>query len=378
MKLHANAPLGWPLLTCALLLSVGGQRAKSHSGGIPLIKGKEAITPRVPWRRRYAHLEADQSASDKDQTAADADQTASDTDQTLTDRDQETSEADQRVSDRDQVLADRELEARPPADLAGLRAHEQAKAGRGEGTMARMATTAVRAQIASERHEQAWRRDEMARHRDDVAAARDREAEEIDESAEEMAGQLGEDSPAAKVAAVARVSAAAARARAAEDRERAARDREDAARDRGLLMAEIERSHMDESTGAYGRRIGEVLLRHEIELAQGMGGALVLGVVSVEEAVQTEERPDGSALARDLFLALQARLRPFDPIVCWGENEFVCTLTAVAQEDVSRWLGDACSDVAELHADGLASIGVMGLEGNDTLDSLIERARVAQ
>jgi GGDEF domain-containing protein len=295
----------------------------------------------------------------------------------MADRDQAASEADQRVSDRDQDLADRELEA-SPADPVLLHAHEQAKAGRGEGTIARMATTAVRAQVATERHDQAWRRDEMARHRDEVAANRDREAEEIDESAERMAGELGADSPAAKVAAVARASAAAARARAAEDRERAARDREDAARDRELLMAEIERSHMDEPSGAYGRQIGEVLLRHEIERAQGTGAPLVLGIATIKRTAQAEEGDDNparDALARDLFLALGARIRPYDPIVRWGEDEFACAVSAVTEEEASRSLGDACSGVAESHLGALASIGVTVLQEDDTLDSLIERAR---
>jgi GGDEF domain-containing protein len=295
----------------------------------------------------------------------------------MADRDQAASEADQRVSDRDQDLADRELET-SPADSTLLHAHERAKAGRGEGTMARMATTAVRAQVAAERRDQAWRRDEMARHRDEVATNRDREAEEIDESAERMAGELGADSPAAKVAAVARASAAAARTRAAEDRERAARDREDAAHDRELLMAEIERAHMDEPSGAYGRQIGEVLLRHEIERAQGTGALLVLGIVTIEETASAAEGdgdPARDTLARDLFFALQAKIRPYDPIVRWDENEFACAVSAVTEEEASRSLGDVCSGVAERHVGALARLGVTVLREDDTLDSLIERAR---
>ncbi|HEY7950149.1 MAG TPA: diguanylate cyclase [Solirubrobacterales bacterium] len=304
----------------------------------------------------------------------------------MSERDQAASDADQRVSDRDQVIADRELGADPAAGSGQLRAHELAKAGRGEGTMARMATTAVRAQVAAERHEQAWRRDEMAHHRDEVAAARDREAEEVDMAAEEMAGQLGKGSPAAKVAAVARVSAAAARARAAEDRRRAARDREEAALDRQeatgdreLLMAEIERSHRDESTGAYGRRLGEMLLHHELERAQGMGSTLAIAVVTFEKISQAEQRQDDAALAalaRDLFLALWGRLRPFDPIVRWSESEFVCALAEVDSEEVRRWLSEACSEIAERYPEDTTSIGVASsLDGSDdTLEVLIEQA----
>jgi GGDEF domain-containing protein len=350
---------------------------KAQSGPAHSAEGKDPIVPRVPWHRRSAHLEADQSASERDQTAADIDQTASDTDQSMADRDQAASETDQRVSDRDQDLADREWEAHPSADAAELRTREDAKALRGEGTIARTATTAVRAQIASERFEQAWRRDEMARHRDEVATNRDHEAEEIDAAAEEMARKLGEDSPAAKVAVVARASAAAARARAADDRERAARDREEAARDRQLLMTEIEHSQMDKSTGAYGRRIGEVLLRHEVERAQAMGVELALGVVTIEESALAGE-DDGNrardALARDLFVALRGSLRLFDPIVRWGESEFACALSGVDRDEAGDRLADACSEVAKSHPDASTAIGVAFDDGG-TLDRLVERAR---
>jgi hypothetical protein len=302
----------------------------------------------------------------------------------MAERDQAASDADQRVSDRDQVIADRELGTDPPADKARTRAHEEAKAGRGEGTMARMATTAVRAQVAAERHELAWRRDEMASHRDEVAAARDREAEEVDMAAEEMAGRLGKGSPAAKVAAVARASAAAARVRAAEDRRRAARDREEAARDRQeaagdreLLMVELERSHRDESTGAYGRRLGEMLLLHELERAHGMSRMLALGVIRFEGiplAGQHQEGPAPAGPARDLYLALWGRLRPFDPIVRWSESELICALVEVDPEEARRWLSDACSEIAERHPDASTVIGVASLEGDDTLEGLVERA----
>jgi GGDEF domain-containing protein len=304
----------------------------------------------------------------------------------MADRDQAASDADQRVSDHDQLLADRELEENPSPGSVGLRAHELAKAGRGEGAMARMATTAVRAQVAAERHEKAWRRDEMAGRRDEIAAARDREAEEIESAAEKMAGELGRDSPAAKVAAVARASAAAARARATEDRQRAARDREQAARDRQeaandreLLMAEIERSQMDESTGAYGRRLGEMILRHEFERARDMHRTFALGVVTFGQAAQAEQPKDDPApatLSRDLFLALRGKLRPFDSIVRWSENEFVCALAEVDSGDAQNWLSEGCSEFAEQHPENATGIGIASsLDGdNDTVEGLVEQA----
>ena len=240
--------------------------------------------------------------------------------------------------------------------------------------MARMATTAVRAQVGSERDEQARHRDAVANRRDEVAATRDREAEAVDEVAEEMAGEFGKDSPAAKVAAVARATAAAARASAASDRQRAARDREEAARDRELLMSELESSHIDKATGAYGRRTGEVLLRHEIERAQDAEVTLTVGVVSIDGIAQVDD-PASADLARDFFLSLQATLRPYDPIVRWVGNEFVCTVAEAAREDAGRWIEEARTDVSTHHPGASTSFGLAVLTDGDTLDSLVERAR---
>lgn len=244
--------------------------------------------------------------------------------------------------------------------------------------MARMATTAVRAQVGSERDDQARHRDDVASRRDEVAAARDREAEEVDGAAEEMAGEFGKDSPAAKVAVVARATAAAARASAARDRERAARDREDAARDRELLIGELQSSHVDESTGAYGRRTGEVLLRNEIERAQRTEMTLTLGVVCVDGIAHVDGRDDdpaGADFARDFVLALQATLRPYDLIVRWTANEFVCTVAEIEAGEAGRWIDGVCSDVAERHPGPSVTVGLAAAEDGDTLDGLVERAR---
>jgi diguanylate cyclase (GGDEF)-like protein len=298
----------------------------------------------------------------------------------MADRDQAAAEADQRISDRDQAVSDREWEAYPSEDPGRLRAHEEAEEGRGEGTMARMATAAIRIQVASERHEQAQRRDEVAQRRDEIAAHRDYEAERADEAAEELAGQLGRDSPAAKVAAVARATAAAARTSAARDRERAARDREDAARDRELLMVEIERSHIDEVTGAYGRRMGAILVKHEIARATRQKAGLILCFVDVDKLKQVNDRdghPAGDALLRQVFAALRAGLRPYDPIVRWGGDEFVCTMSDASVEDAQRLLATVHATLSRARPSGSVSAGLAALRDDDTLASLVERADAA-
>ncbi len=330
--------------------------------------------PPIPWRWRAARQNADRVAADADQTAADADQSFSD-------RDQAAAEADQKASDRDQAAADRELKAHPTGDTALLRAHEETRADRREDTNARGASGVLRAQIATERDAQAKRRDDLARDRDRTAEERDRATEVADQAAERLAREVGDADPhikaALEAAAEVRIRAAAARAQAAVDREQAAKDREAAARDRDLLHREIERSHLDELTGAYRRGMGEILLRHEIERARRSRRKLALAFIDVDELKQTNDRYGhhaGDALLRAVFAALKARLRPYDPIVRWGGDEFVCSIACSVLEIAQRRVEDARLDLTKSHPGVSISTGVAALEDDDTLVSLIERA----
>jgi diguanylate cyclase (GGDEF)-like protein len=333
----------------------------------------------IPWRRRQ---EADQTASDADQTAADRDQTASETDQSLSDRDQAASEVDQRVSDREQALADQQLKALSPGDASGLHAYEKAQSQRGAGTMARAASATVRAQVAFERDEQANRREENARHRDEIAAERDRSAAGADEVAGQLAWAVeepdGKTRAALEAAAHVRSRAAAARTRAALEREAAARDRDESARDRELLRAEIKRSQLDGLTGAYGREMGEVLLRHEVQRAERSHGSLALTLVDIgrpKGANYSDGDPAGDALLCEVFEALRATLRPYDPVVRWRVNQFVCAAAELESQNAAHMIEDLPTTLATLHPSVTASL--VTFEENDSLTTLIERAAVA-
>jgi len=306
-----------------------------------------------------------------DQTASGSDQTSSDADQKMAERDQAASDADQRASDRDQALADLVLEGNRAVEPEVMRAYEEARASRAEGTMARLASTALRAQIASERHVEAGRRDQTASGRDGTATVRDQEAEDTDMDNEPAAG-LDEEDP------LARTAAADSRASAARGRERAATDRDSAEHDRELQGGEIERSYMDEPSGAFGRQIGEVLLRHEVERAEGIEGTLTLGLIAVSPITQIEERHNGDPARvtrdRNLFLALRAALRPYDPIVRWDRTTFLCALSEVPPVDAESMFGKACASIAELHPEASIGFGVASMEAGDTIKGLVERA----
>ena len=339
-----------------------------------------------PSRPRRSRNPDDQDLSEADQTLADADQTGSDTDQSLSDRDRAAAKVDQDASDREQAVADRYIEtARLTGDAGRLGEYERAHAERDEGTISRTATAAVRALISGERDEQAERRDENARSRDETAASRDQLAELADREAETLADSVGEVDARARhafeAAASARSLAAAARARAATDRENAARDREAAAEDRKFLRGEMERSHLDELTGAYRRGLGEILLRHEMRRAERQSGELTLIFLDADDLKQTNARSGhaaGDDLLRQVFGGVQAKLRPYDPIVRWGGDEFVCTISGISTEEARARIESAQANLSEHESPVSITFGLATMEPNDTLATLIGRADEAQ
>ena len=337
----------------------------------------------VPRRLRALWKAQDQASVDADQTVSDSDQTSSDTDQSLSDRDQAAASSDQRVSDRDQAIADREFGGDSGAGDEEERAsiYERAHAERDEGTMSRAATAAVRSVISGERDAQAERRDQNARERDQLAAERDQVTQLAEGEARELAAQVGELDPRAtaalEAAASARSLAAAARAKAAADREKAARDREAAARDREFLQGEMERSQMDDVTGSCRRGLGEILLRLEMERANRSTGDLTLFFIDVDDLKQTNSASGhaaGDALLRSVNDGLQARLRPYDPIVRWGGDEFVCTITGVPLAAARERVEQACADLGALRPKTSVSVGFAAMEAGDTLAKLVARA----
>jgi diguanylate cyclase (GGDEF)-like protein len=332
------------------------------------------------WSDRAAS-EADQTLSDADQTASDSDQTASDSDQSGSDGDQAAAHSDQVLSDRDQEAADLELRANPSSDPARLRAYEEAQTKRGEGTLARAAASTTRARIAGERDTQAVRRDENARRRDKTAAARDVAAARAERKAATLAGSLHDlderTEAAFAAAAVARKKATTARVKAATDRRHAARDREAAALDREHLQDELRRSQLDDLTGAFRRGIGEVLVAGEIERARRQNDSLHLAFIDVDDMKGTNDtigHAAGDSALRSVRAGFQVRLRPYDPIIRWGGDEFVCVIPATGAEDALGRIAGARADLARLDPRVSVSFGISSLQDGDTVTTLVARA----
>jgi diguanylate cyclase (GGDEF)-like protein len=305
-----------------------------------------------------------------DQTLSDADQTLADGDQARSDNDQANADQGQHASDLDQAAADREQGGEPTGKYAA------ARSDRRRATDQRLATAVQRARTTADRLGAAHERDVTARARDLAAAERDHAAEAL-EAASTAAG--AKESAAQRLAAL-RARAAHDRTRAAADRAAAAADRAAAAEDRARAAIELRHAYHDDLTGALRREMGEVALQHEVERARRGDGRLVMAFVDVDQLKQLNDREGhqaGDALLQAVVSAMRKKLRSFDPVVRYGGDEFICALAGANPDEATHRFGEIQAQLAREHDEAAISVGVVELEGDESLDDLITRGDAA-
>ena len=130
------------------------------------------------------------------------------------------------------------------------------------------------------------------------------------------------------VAAVLR-QAARDRARAAADREAAAREREEARRALAEAERELKAAATDELTGAWTRRFGFVQIVRELERERRTGDRLTVAFLDVDGLKSLNDSEGHAAGDRLLRLAvdtMRTHLRPYDVVVRYGGDEFLCAM----------------------------------------------------
>jgi diguanylate cyclase (GGDEF)-like protein len=311
------------------------------------------------------------SASNADQGEADADQTASDQDQTASNRDDADAARDQRAANRDQTKADERRSVDPGG--AGPEGYEALRLAHEETTASRLSTHAARVKTSRSRAETANARDASAAGRDETAQRRD-VREEQEEELERSVAASGE--PLAHKLEEVRARATASRARAAAGRDRAVQSETGVAREFARLEAELQSAHLDDLTGAFRREMGRLALNQEIDRARRADGRFVIAYVDVDGMKRVNDEAGhaaGDHVLQTLVLTLRANLRSFDPIVRYGGDEFVVGLGGVDNDVVARRF-----EIIDLsvHSDvGVGiSVGLAGLEPDDTLDRITARA----
>jgi diguanylate cyclase (GGDEF)-like protein len=130
-------------------------------------------------------------------------------------------------------------------------------------------------------------------------------------------------------------------------------------------------------TGAFRRGIGELLITHEIERARRNGSGLQLAFIDVDRLKQTNDtlgHAAGDSVLRCVFAGFRVRLRPYDAIIRWGGDEFVCMISAAGREEALDRIVAARADLDALDPTVAVSFGLATMTDGDTRASLVGRA----
>lgn len=322
-------------------------------------------------------LVADAASALADATALrDREQTASDEDQTWSDHDQSGSERDQRSADEDQLASDRDFAAGSDASVHArtTKARRLSREQRSEVSELRDTTSNVRLETAAERDRAAERHDRAVEGHDRLAARLHSVEDETDESTHDTLLRAERDR---ERAAVDRVKAAHDRARAAADRKEAASQRAEAHHASAEARHNLELSATDELTGSLARKFGLAEVSREIERARRTGERLILAFIDVDRLKEVNDSEGHSAGDRLLHLVaetVKANVRPYDVIVRYGGDEFLCAMPSLTKAAAKRRL-DKINAKLEAAEDGHSiTFGLAEYDHQVGLEDFISRA----
>ena len=264
---------------------------------------------------------------------------------------------------------------------------------------------------AEQRDQDSDRRDVNAEQRDVDAERRDELADLIDHEADDleafslragsMTGSLTPARESRRVAASHRSLSQRDRADAAIDRDQADLDRDDSAGDRAAssgersqagsdraqsladraAAAETQRAaSIDSLTGVYLRGPGVLELERDIARSRRTGMPFTIAFLDVDHLKEVNDA-GGHAAGDRLLLAvgniLKAKLRPYDLIIRFGGDEFICGLSGLTVTEACDRMTLVQDALSEGPEHGSLTIGIAELRPDDSLWSLIERADTA-
>ncbi|GAC1326672.1 MAG: hypothetical protein NVSMB13_12070 [Mycobacteriales bacterium] len=253
-----------------------------------------------------------------------------------------------------------------------------------------------RDRAADRRDEAGERRDHAARQRDHIARQRDHRAQQRDLAAESAEAQAdpGYSQAALDRSARARREAGSDRKEASEDRRVGASERSSAHSDRDVALAdrgtaladrgasaqERADASADGLTGVYLRGAGLIEVERELARARRTSQPLVLAFLDVDHLKAVNDS-EGHAAGDQLLVAvastLRSVLRPYDVVVRFGGDEFVCALPGLRRADATKRFAQVHAALATGEHQGEVTVGLAELRPEDSLDDLIARADAA-
>jgi diguanylate cyclase (GGDEF)-like protein len=258
-----------------------------------------------------------------------------------------------------------------------------------EGEEIDLSAAEARDQIAKQRDRAADRRDHVANRRDMAADERDRAAEERDQAAEQSEGRArtGVVSGGVRRVASAREDAASDRTGASQDRSAGANARAEAALDRRAALADREASteerasaSADGLTGVYLRDAGLMELERDIARARRISQPLLLAFIDVDHLKAINDsrgHESGDRMLVEVANTLKEHLRPYDLVVRYGGDEFVCALLGLSVADATARFALVNRALAAAPEPGSVTVGLAELGPDDSPRDLIARADAA-
>nr|MBA2348489.1 GGDEF domain-containing protein [Solirubrobacterales bacterium] len=134
---------------------------------------------------------------------------------------------------------------------------------------------------------------------------------------------------------------------------------------------------VDDLTGASTRAYGLAAVQHELHRAHRLEEPLVLAFVDVDGLKDVNDRDGhaaGDAVLRTVGAVLREHVRPYDPVVRVGGDEFVCVLSNTTLEAAAVHFAEIGTALGRDAGTCSISSGAVALHPGELLDELMARA----
>jgi diguanylate cyclase (GGDEF)-like protein len=308
-----------------------------------------AAQDRVGGRRDRSADQRDRAASRRDQASDERDRSSDLRDREADRRDLASEERDQIADERDRASDQRDLAA-DQRDIVAERLEDVTHPEFTTDALDQMRV--ARAEAASDRRGSADDRHVNATDREQSAEERGRA--ETDRSTASTDREAGES-----------------------ERGFAEADRTAALADRDVSASDRKAAHLDELTGAYRRGPGFAELDREVLRALRTEERLAVAFVDIDHLKtvnDTRGHAAGDLLLRQVADALRAKLRPYDIVIRYGGDEFVCVMAGQTAAQATARLASMNTVLRTMSKDGSMSVGISELQYGDSPTDLVKRA----
>ena len=154
-------------------------------------------------------------------------------------------------------------------------------------------------------------------------------------------------------------------------------ERAEALRHRAESAEDLRRATTDELTGARTRMFGLEEVSRELERAHRTGATLVLAFVDVDglkEVNDSEGHLAGDALLQLVGETVRANVRPYDVIVRYGGDEFVCAMPNISAAEARTRFERIAAALAAVQSRHSVTFGIAAADPQESLKELLARA----